>query len=134
MQGTDFQGFPSSGAEESRTPDLIIANDALYQLSYRPMSDLILSVHRPDPRWGTEIDGGNYSGSRRGGRPRRLPAPVIPSRPHSGPGRSPKNAVSRSRVGLCASRTYAPLTAHPVARHSSNANPCTCAKANPPLK
>ncbi len=25
-----------SGAEESRTPDLIIANDALYQLSYRP--------------------------------------------------------------------------------------------------
>jgi site-specific DNA recombinase len=26
----------SSGAEESRTPDLIIANDALYQLSYRP--------------------------------------------------------------------------------------------------
>ncbi len=26
-----------SGAEESRTPDLIIANDALYQLSYRPV-------------------------------------------------------------------------------------------------
>ena len=26
-----------SGAEESRTPDLIIANDALYQLSYRPI-------------------------------------------------------------------------------------------------
>ncbi len=25
-----------SGAEESRTPDLVIANDALYQLSYRP--------------------------------------------------------------------------------------------------
>lgn len=25
-----------SGAEENRTPDLIIANDALYQLSYRP--------------------------------------------------------------------------------------------------
>ena len=30
------RAFPSSGAEESRTPDLIIANDALYQLSYRP--------------------------------------------------------------------------------------------------
>ena len=29
------QGF-SSGAEEGRTPDLVIANDALYQLSYRP--------------------------------------------------------------------------------------------------
>jgi site-specific DNA recombinase len=30
--------FPVSlnGAEESRTPDLVIANDALYQLSYRP--------------------------------------------------------------------------------------------------
>ena len=28
--------FLQSGAEESRTPDLIIANDALYQLSYRP--------------------------------------------------------------------------------------------------
>ncbi len=27
-----------SGAEESRTPDLIIANDALYQLSYRPVA------------------------------------------------------------------------------------------------
>ena len=27
-----------SGAEESRTPDLIIANDALYQLSYRPIT------------------------------------------------------------------------------------------------
>src|SRR6185436_2796946 len=26
----------SSGAEESRTPDLFIANEALYQLSYRP--------------------------------------------------------------------------------------------------
>ncbi len=26
----------SSGAEEGRTPDLVIANDALYQLSYRP--------------------------------------------------------------------------------------------------
>jgi hypothetical protein len=25
-----------SGAEESRTPDLFIANEALYQLSYRP--------------------------------------------------------------------------------------------------
>gem|GEM_PF-3568572 len=31
------QGFSSSGAEEGRTPDLVIANDALYQLSYRPM-------------------------------------------------------------------------------------------------
>lgn len=29
-----------SGAEESRTPDLIIANDALYQLSYRPGIEL----------------------------------------------------------------------------------------------
>src|SRR5689334_17831281 len=32
------RGVSSSGAEESRTPDLIIANDALYQLSYRPGS------------------------------------------------------------------------------------------------
>lgn len=31
-----LSGLVSSGAEESRTPDLIIANDALYQLSYRP--------------------------------------------------------------------------------------------------
>ena len=29
-------GFSSSGAEESRTPDLCIANAALSQLSYRP--------------------------------------------------------------------------------------------------
>jgi hypothetical protein len=28
--------FNQSGAEEGRTPDLVIANDALYQLSYRP--------------------------------------------------------------------------------------------------
>lgn len=27
-----------SGAEGSRTPDLVIANDALYQLSYGPLS------------------------------------------------------------------------------------------------
>ena len=30
-----FQGIPG-GAEGNRTPDLIIANDALYQLSYGP--------------------------------------------------------------------------------------------------
>src|SRR5262249_12614667 len=33
---TDSADVAESGAEESRTPDLIIANDALYQLSYRP--------------------------------------------------------------------------------------------------
>ena len=32
------QGF--GGAEGSRTPDLVIANDALYQLSYGPGSSL----------------------------------------------------------------------------------------------
>ena len=32
------QGF--GGAEGSRTPDLVIANDALYQLSYGPVSSL----------------------------------------------------------------------------------------------
>ncbi len=32
----ESRGVCSSGAEENRTPDLIIANDALYQLSYRP--------------------------------------------------------------------------------------------------
>ncbi len=30
-----FQGV-LSGAEGSRTPDLVVANDALYQLSYDP--------------------------------------------------------------------------------------------------
>ncbi len=30
-------GVSPSGAEEIRTLDLIIANDALYQLSYRPL-------------------------------------------------------------------------------------------------
>jgi hypothetical protein len=34
-----------SGAEESRTPDLFIANEALYQLSYRPDIDWL----SPDP-------------------------------------------------------------------------------------
>ena len=34
-----IRAFIQSGAEESRTPDLVIANDALYQLSYRPMFD-----------------------------------------------------------------------------------------------
>ena len=32
------QGF--GGAEGSRTPDLVIANDALYQLSYGPVSSV----------------------------------------------------------------------------------------------
>ncbi len=27
---------PDGGAKGNRTPDLVIANDALYQLSYRP--------------------------------------------------------------------------------------------------
>ena len=31
----NFRGLPG-GAEGNRTPDLIIANDALYQLSYGP--------------------------------------------------------------------------------------------------
>jgi zinc transport system substrate-binding protein len=34
-----------SGAEESRTPDLIIANDALYQLSYRPNRGESIAPH-----------------------------------------------------------------------------------------
>ncbi len=42
--------FPSSGADVSRTRDLIIANDALYQLSYRPVD---LSV----TRWPAVIGG-----------------------------------------------------------------------------
>ena len=33
-----IRAFIQSGAEESRTPDLVIANDALYQLSYRPIT------------------------------------------------------------------------------------------------
>src|SRR4051812_29507214 len=33
---TRFGDHFRSGAEESRTPDLFIANEALYQLSYRP--------------------------------------------------------------------------------------------------
>jgi hypothetical protein len=32
-----------SGAKEIRTPGLIIANDALYQLSYRPICPSILA-------------------------------------------------------------------------------------------
>ncbi len=31
----------SGGAEEDRTPDLVIANDALSQLSYGPVTGLI---------------------------------------------------------------------------------------------
>jgi hypothetical protein len=33
--------FWSGGAKGSRTPDLVIANDALYQLSYDPMKFII---------------------------------------------------------------------------------------------
>ena len=29
---------PDGGAKGNRTPDLVIANDALYQLSYRPFT------------------------------------------------------------------------------------------------
>ncbi len=32
------------GAEEDRTPDLVIANDALSQLSYGPVTALILEI------------------------------------------------------------------------------------------
>lgn len=32
-----YLGYPAGGAEEDRTPDLVIANDALSQLSYSPV-------------------------------------------------------------------------------------------------
>ncbi len=46
MERQRFSGM-NGGAEGNRTPDLVIANDALYQLSYSPAS------HHPDshPRW-----------------------------------------------------------------------------------
>lgn len=34
-----MRGCSDGGAEGNRTPDLIIANDALYQLSYSPASE-----------------------------------------------------------------------------------------------
>lgn len=40
--------FRGSGAEEIRTPDLIIANDALYQLSYRPRKAGSIRPDGPD--------------------------------------------------------------------------------------
>ena len=40
------------GAEESRTPDLVIANDALYQLSYRPD---FASATPGRPGWGRRL-------------------------------------------------------------------------------
>ena|GEM_PF-7080180 len=36
MEITDRQTFKDGGAEGSRTPDLLIANETLYQLSYDP--------------------------------------------------------------------------------------------------
>ena len=35
----DFKGFQDGGAERDRTADLVIANDALSQLSYGPKSE-----------------------------------------------------------------------------------------------
>ena len=35
----DKHGMKSGGAEGNRTPGLVIANDALYQLSYGPIGD-----------------------------------------------------------------------------------------------
>ena len=43
MEITDRQTFKDGGAEGSRTPDLLIANETLYQLSYDPMPVLIIS-------------------------------------------------------------------------------------------
>jgi zinc transport system substrate-binding protein len=50
------KGLPEilSGAEESRTPDLVIANDALYQLSYRPGFSDGRSI-APEPRGVSEL-------------------------------------------------------------------------------
>ena len=60
-----------SGAEEIRTPDLIIANDALYQLSYRPMGPeayaAIIPATTPGPARGPQP-------SFRGRNPRPPPA------------------------------------------------------------
>lgn len=40
VSGQSLEITGIGGAEGSRTPDLVIANDALYQLSYGPVSSL----------------------------------------------------------------------------------------------
>lgn len=49
-------------------------------------------------------------------------------------GNAARNCASLGSVGDSASRTYAPLTAVPAARHSGKDSPIVCPKANPPLK
>ena len=67
-------GKSPGGAEGSRTPDLVIANDALYQLSYGPEPGKASARHRsgagrrqPNPR-GLSRAGGSRRGGRLAGR------------------------------------------------------------------
>lgn len=76
LENSNFSGM--TGAEESRTPDLFIANEALYQLSYRP--DMSgdnrppRTHHQPPPASHTPGSGTKDSGLRRAGeRPWRSP-------------------------------------------------------------
>ncbi len=41
------EDWGKTGAKGSRTPDLVIANDALYQLSYDPLSSVRLAGTDP---------------------------------------------------------------------------------------
>ncbi len=53
--GSDIRG---GGAEGNRTPDLVIANDALYQLSYSPGTGVVNRVH---PAGGIAHSGGEVN-------------------------------------------------------------------------
>ena len=50
MRPTNLLEIESGGAEGSRTPDLLIANETLYQLSYDPTQKFILSQNRDRTR------------------------------------------------------------------------------------
>ena len=44
---SDAGFFMGGGEEENRTPDLVIANDALSQLSYPPMVEILDRTNGP---------------------------------------------------------------------------------------
>jgi hypothetical protein len=57
--------FAFGGAEETRTPDFLLAKEALYQLSYGPKPEAALSVA---PRYVPSPDACSSSSPCRGGR------------------------------------------------------------------
>ncbi len=122
--------FPVSlnGAEESRTPDLIIANDALYQLSYRPGCGTLVYA-APGPRGSSPP----IETAATHDEPYAQACEPTSSQPHAP---SPRPAASAPRFTSRAARAPGLIHAAPQSRHvtrpsASGSNPSKGATHDP---